>query len=144
VGVHLPFAGRRYQRGVTEAEPPEAGLDHDERVSTFNRRQALGVGVLSAVGGAALGSGAFALMGSRQHGGIDPWSRSDPGSAPPVSGLHLQFGADAATEFVASWHTTEAVRNPRVLLGTPASGFGSTAVADTRVYRDAQCAAMFG
>ena len=77
-------------------------------------------------------------MGSRPHGGIDPWSRSDPGSAPAVSGLHLQFGADAATEFVASWHTTEAVRNPRVLLGTPASGFGSTAVADTRVYRDAQ------
>jgi 3',5'-cyclic AMP phosphodiesterase CpdA len=123
---------------VTEAEPPEAGLDHDERVSTFNRRQAIGVGVLSAVGGAALGSGAFALMGSRPHGGIDPWSRSDPGSAPAVSGLHLQFGADAATEFVASWHTTEAVRNPRVLLGTPASGFGSTTVADTRVYRDAQ------
>jgi hypothetical protein len=113
-------------------------MDHDERGSTFNRRQVIGAGVVSAVGGAALGSGAFALMGSRPHGGIDPWSRSDSGNAPPVSGLHLQFGADASTEFVASWHTTQAVRNPRVLLGTPASGFGSTTVADTKVYRDAQ------
>ena len=77
-------------------------------------------------------------MRSRPDGGIDPWSRPDAGSARPVSGLHLQFGADAATELVVSWHTTEAVRNPRVLLGTPAAGFGSTAAAETRVYRDAQ------
>ena len=37
-----------------------------------------------------------------------------------------------------SWHTTDAVRNPRVMLGTPASGFGRTVAAETRTYRDAK------
>jgi hypothetical protein len=36
---------------------------------------------------------------------------------PPVSGLHLQFGADASSEMVISWHTLEPVQSPRVLLG---------------------------
>ncbi|HEY0813173.1 MAG TPA: metallophosphoesterase family protein [Pseudonocardia sp.] len=58
--------------------------------------------------------------------------------AQPVAGLHLQFGADAATEVVVSWHTTDAVRNPRVLLGTPDAGFGRTQPAATRTYRDAK------
>jgi 3',5'-cyclic AMP phosphodiesterase CpdA len=123
---------------MTGAEPPEAGVNYETRGSTFNRRQVIGAGVVSAVGGAALGAGAFALTRTRPDGGIDPWRRSGPGGAPPVSGLHLQFGTDAATELVASWHTTEAVSNPRVLLGTPAAGFGSTAAADTKVYRDAK------
>jgi hypothetical protein len=137
MGVHLPLARRRYQQGVAGDKPLEPEVNHDARGSTFNRRQVIGAGVVSAVGGAALGVGAFALS-SRPHGGIDPWSRPGPGGAPPVSGLHLQFGADAATELVASWHTIEAVRNPRVLLGTPAGGLGSTVAADTKVYRDAK------
>ena len=40
-----------------------------------------------------------------------------PVSGPPVHGLHLQFGADAASEMVVSWHTLEPVRRPRVVLG---------------------------
>ena len=46
-----------------------------------------------------------------------------PHGAPPVGGLHLQFGKNAGTEVVVSWHTTDAVGNPRVMLGTrhPAS-----------------------
>jgi hypothetical protein len=36
---------------------------------------------------------------------------------PPVHGLHLQFGADASSEMVVSWHTLQSVRGPRVLLG---------------------------
>ena len=55
-----------------------------------------------------------------------------------MSGLHLQFGKNAGTEVVVSWHTTDAVRNPRVMLGTPTSGFGSTVAAETRTYRDAK------
>ena len=41
----------------------------------------------------------------------------DPTATPPVAGLHLQFGADAASEMVVSWHTLQPVHNPHVLLG---------------------------
>ena len=41
----------------------------------------------------------------------------DPVATPPVAGLHLQFGADASSEMVVSWHTLQPVRNPRVVLG---------------------------
>lgn len=58
-------------------------------------------------------------------------------TAPRVSGLHLQYGADASIEVVVSWHTTTPVRNPRVIIGTPDDGFGRIAAADTVAYRDA-------
>ena len=41
----------------------------------------------------------------------------DPTTTPPVAGLHLQFGADASSEMVVSWHTLQSIRNPRVMLG---------------------------
>ena len=41
----------------------------------------------------------------------------DPVATPPVAGLHLQFGADASSQMVVSWHTLQPVRNPRVVLG---------------------------
>jgi hypothetical protein len=41
---------------------------------------------------------------------------ADP-ATPPVAGLHLQFGADAASQMAVSWHTLEPVQHPRVLLG---------------------------
>src|ERR1700746_3098259 len=41
----------------------------------------------------------------------------DPVATPPVAGLHLQFGADASSEMVVSWHTLQSVRSPRVVLG---------------------------
>ena len=42
---------------------------------------------------------------------------SDTAAAPPVHGLHLQFGAAASSEMVVSWHTLQSVRRPRVVLG---------------------------
>ena len=50
---------------------------------------------------------------------IPPTARRspDPLPTPPVAGLHLQFGADASSEMVVSWHTLQSVRNPRVVLG---------------------------
>ncbi len=50
--------------------------------------------------------------------------------------LHLQFGADASREVVASWATTASVKNPRLRLGTPDGGFGRTVHAETRTYVD--------
>jgi hypothetical protein len=40
-----------------------------------------------------------------------------PRTTPPVAGLDLQFGADASSEMVVSWHSLQSVRNPRVMLG---------------------------
>jgi hypothetical protein len=56
--------------------------------------------------------------------------------APAVGGLHLQFGADASTEVVVSWHTPAPVSRPRVDFGTPDAGLGQTTTADTVTYRD--------
>jgi len=59
-----------------------------------------------------------------------------------VAGLHLQFGADAASEVVVSWHNLARVRRPRVLWGTPEGGFGRVSEAKTVTYRDAQSGAV--
>ncbi|AEW97434.1 MULTISPECIES: purple acid phosphatase family protein [Streptomycetaceae] len=56
--------------------------------------------------------------------------------APSLSGVHLQFGADAATEATVSWQTPIPVRRPRVLLGTVGDGVGHSVAAHTRTYRD--------
>ncbi len=102
----------------------------------ISRRRLLTTSATSAVLGAGIGGGA-ALVWSHPHGPA-AWYQPDRIGAPPVVGVHLQFGRDASTEVVVSWHTTEAVRNPRVMLGTPASGLGRTVAAETRTYRDAK------
>ncbi|HEX3829782.1 MAG TPA: metallophosphoesterase family protein [Sporichthyaceae bacterium] len=56
--------------------------------------------------------------------------------APPVQGLRLTFGDDPATQMVVSWTTHQAVRNPRVSLGTAAGGMGRTVQAESRHYTD--------
>jgi 3',5'-cyclic AMP phosphodiesterase CpdA len=57
--------------------------------------------------------------------------------SPRIGGLHLQFGADASTEVVVSWHSASAARNPRVMVGTPHDGLGRMVAAETVAYRDA-------
>jgi len=54
---------------------------------------------------------------------------ADPQS--PVTGLHLQFGADASSEMVMSWHTLRPVRIPRVILGGLDGKLEQTAEAKT-------------
>src|SRR6202035_5902570 len=87
--------------------------------------------------GAGIGAGGVALLGSPNRG-PSLWARPDQSGAQPVGGLHLQFGKDASTEVVVSWHTTDPVHNPRVMMGTPTSVFGRTVQAETRTYRDAK------
>lgn len=60
------------------------------------------------------------------------------GAGAGVGGVHLQFGAEASTDVVVSWHSSIAVGNPRVMVGTPTGGFGQTVAAETITYRDAQ------
>ena len=57
-------------------------------------------------------------------------------SAPAVTGLHLQFGGDAASQVTVSWHTLSPVANPRVILGRPDGRLEKTVKAETRSYVD--------
>ena len=102
----------------------------------ISRRRLLTTSAASAALGAGIGGGA-AVLWSHPHAPA-LWRQPDRNGAPPVAGLHLQFGKDAGTEVVVSWHTVDAVRNPRVVLGTAASGFGRVVAAETRTYRDAK------
>ena len=115
-------------------EPPPAG---DAAPSGISRRTLLTTGAATAIVGAGLGAGAVALLRSPGRGPT-LWTRPDQSGSQPVGGLHLQFGKDASTEVVVSWHTTDPVRNPRVMVGTPTSGFGRVVQAETRTYRDAK------
>ncbi|MFC6158926.1 purple acid phosphatase family protein [Kribbella jiaozuonensis] len=63
---------------------------------------------------------------------------ADPVTTPRVGGLHLQFGADAASEVVVSWHSRQPVRRPRVLLGGPDGDFERTVTAVSTSYTDAK------
>ena len=61
-------------------------------------------------------------------------------TAPPVHGLHLQFGADASSEMVVSWHTLQSVRRPRVVLGRFDGKLDRTVDAEETHYTDAKSA----
>jgi len=103
----------------------------------ISRRTLLTTGATTTLIGAGLGAGAVALLGPARRGPI-LWSRPSRSGAQPVGGLHLQFGREASSEVVVSWHTTDPVSNPRVMAGTSTGGFGRTVPAETRTYRDAK------
>ncbi|MGC1737889.1 purple acid phosphatase family protein [Mycobacterium sp.] len=118
---------------VEEPQPADDGA----AASVISRRRLLVTGAAATIVGAGLGAGGVALLGS-PGSGPSLWTRPDQSGAQPVGGLHLQFGKDASAEVVVSWHTTDPVHHPRVMLGTSTSGFGRTVPADTRTYRDAK------
>src|ERR1700690_1743186 len=91
----------------------------------------------------AAGFGGVAMAASLiQIGGTEATTLSpqpsDPAATPPVAGLHLQFGADASSEMVVSWHALQPVQNPRVLLGHLDGRLGQKAAAKTISYTDAK------
>ena len=102
----------------------------------ITRRRVLITGAASAALGAGIAGGAVLIRSHPRGPGL--WYQPDRNGAPPVVGVHLQFGKNAGTEAVVSWHTTDAVSKPRVMLGTPTSGLGQTVAAETRTYRDAK------
>jgi 3',5'-cyclic AMP phosphodiesterase CpdA len=59
-------------------------------------------------------------------------------ASPPVAGVHLQFGSDAASEVTVSWHALQAVRRARVLLGHPDGRLEQSVEARQASYLDAK------
>jgi hypothetical protein len=100
-------------------------IDNSEPTFEFSR------GKLLAAGAAAM---AASLIGTESAQAAAP---TDP-QTPPVSGLHLQFGPDASSEIVASYHTLQRVRHPRVLLGTLDGKLERTVMAYEANYTDAK------
>jgi hypothetical protein len=87
-------------------------------------------------GGAAV---AAALIGTEATRAAPAASGSrDPAATPPVAGLHLQFGADASSEMVVSWHTLQPVRSARVMLGHLDGRLEQTVAAKAVSYTDAK------
>src|ERR1700685_2939426 len=82
---------------------------------------------------------AASLVGTGEVEAALPVRRSsDSVTGPPVHGLHLQFGADASSEMVVSWHALQSVHRPRVLLGRLDGKLERTAVAEETSYVDAK------
>jgi len=96
----------------------------------LSRRRLLAAAGIVSVASFAATPGADAMPDFR--------SARDENSAPPVHGLHLQFGADASSEMVVSWHTLQTVRRPRVLLGHLDGRFAKTVDARETSYTDAK------
>jgi 3',5'-cyclic AMP phosphodiesterase CpdA len=88
------------------------------------------------------GAGAAAVLSFSSAGEAEatpgPSSPSDAPIAPPVHGLHVQFGADAASQLVVSWHALQPVREPRVLLGHLDGKFARSVAAEEARYTDAK------
>src|ERR1700733_14983214 len=107
---------------------------HSEFNFELNRRKLLAA---AGIGGAVA---AASLIGTGDvEAASSPSPRSsDPVATPPVAGLHLQFGADASSEMVVSWHTLQPVQNARVVLGRLDGGLEQTVEAKATSYTDAK------
>jgi hypothetical protein len=114
IDLHLTFTAIS---ALDVAQPEACGLmTEDEQIfrQGLSRR-----GFLATAGVAGAGIAIAPLLGAGAHADPAPVS-SVAGAAestPRVGGLHLQFGSDACTEAVVSWHTLQPVHQARVLLG---------------------------
>jgi hypothetical protein len=106
--------------------------DTDSRFELSRRK------LLAAAGAATLASSLGAGVHAEAQAAPAGPPPVDPLSASPVAGLHLQFGADASSEMVASWHTLQRVRRPRVALGLVDGTLQRTVGADEVSYTDAK------
>jgi len=89
------------------------------------------------LGSGALAAAAFGVTPDARAASL-PEASTDPRTTPPVSGLHLQFGADAAGEVTVSWHALQPVGHPRVGLGRPDGRLEQTVEARATSYTDAK------
>jgi hypothetical protein len=104
----------------------------------FSRRRLLAATGLAALA-APLAAGGQA--GSGQHSGQRRAAalvrRPGAAGAPAPEQLHVQFGADAASQAAVSWAAPAQVADARLRLGRPGSGLGSEVRARERAYTEA-------
>jgi len=110
----------------------ESGAGEGRRA--FSRRQVLSTAGLAAVA-VPLTTGAKAA--GRGHAAPALVSRAAQTAAPPPEQLHVQFGADAATQVAVSWAVGAPVSGPRLRLGRPGFGLGTEIPAQERTYTEA-------
>jgi len=116
-------------------------MANDEQIFTSHMSRR---GLLTATGVAGAGLVASPLLaGTASAAPVDASAPAaiggpagDPVSTPAVNGVHLQFGSDASTEVVVSWHTLQPVNDARVLLGGADGRYDRTIAADTASYTD--------
>jgi 3',5'-cyclic AMP phosphodiesterase CpdA len=99
----------------------------DATVLDINRRRLLAAAGIGLSGGVVLAANA-----------AEASTAAPDASAPPVAGLHLQFGADASSTAVVSWHALQPVRRPRILIGTMKGGLQHVVDAREVHYIDAK------
>ncbi len=63
---------------------------------------------------------------------------TDPVGTQRVNGLHVQFGADASSEMVVSWHTRQPVARAKVQVGRRPGEYERTLLAQPVSYTDAK------
>jgi 3',5'-cyclic AMP phosphodiesterase CpdA len=112
---------------MTTHDNPTIDLD-------LSRRKLLAA---AGIGGAAVVAASLVGSGGAQAAPLSS-QPSDPVATPPVAGLHLQFGADASSEMVVSWHTLQPVQNPLVVLGHLDGKLEQTVKATATNYTDAK------
>ena len=105
--------------------------EFDLELSRRKLLAAAGIGGGAAVAASLIGTGAAQAAPAARRS-------PDPVATPPVAGLHLQFGADASSEMVVSWHTLQPVRNARVMLGRLDGTLEQTVEAKATSYTDAK------
>jgi 3',5'-cyclic AMP phosphodiesterase CpdA len=105
--------------------------EFDLELSRRKLLAAAGIGGAAALAASLIGTGAAEAASEANRS-------PDPAATPPVAGLHLQFGADASSEMVVSWHTLQPVRNPRVMLGRLDGRLEQTVEAKAVSYTDAK------
>jgi hypothetical protein len=104
----------------------------DEPPTDLTRRD-----FIRGISAAGVGLAATPLLGGSQaFAAPELWLQPGTVSTGNPEQLHLQFGADASREVVASWVTPTPVRRPILRLGTAEHGLGRRVHADTRTYVD--------
>jgi hypothetical protein len=93
------------------------------------------------MGSGALVAASWSVIGEAKAAAM-PAGKPDLAATPSVAGLHLQFGADAASEVTVSWHTLQPVGNPRVALGRLDGKLEQTAHAVPASYKDGKSGQM--
>src|SRR5258707_719456 len=105
----------------------EAAMDGDGARQELSRRQVLSTAGLAAV--------AVPLV--KLRGAPTLIRRADAAGAPGPQQVHVQFGADAASQVAVSWAAAAAVSRPRLRLGRDGQGYGEEIPAGGRTYTEA-------